>query len=62
MRYLVEFVDNEALPAEVDWAFAQTVDGDALLFMKRSRVTAGALTDAWLTWERRRARLLAAVA
>lgn len=58
MRYRVEFVTDQALPTEIDWTFATTVDYGVVLFMKASRLSPAALTDAWNAWERHRARRL----
>lgn len=55
MQYQVRFVADDALPAEVEWAFARQA-GDTYLFVKQSAidVTTGrcdALTRAWEVWQ-----------
>lgn len=38
-NYTIQYIDDEELPADVDWAFAETRGGDELiLFLKRSAV------------------------
>lgn len=58
MHYQVRFVEESALPAGVDYAFART-GGRTYLFMKQSAMAdagpgdvCGALTRSFTTWER----------
>lgn len=50
MHYQVRFVGDKDLPAGIDWAFAG-VAGDALFFIKESRVTPEVLGEAWAAWD-----------
>jgi len=58
VSYQVQFVEDQALPEGLDWAFATTAEQGIILFVKASRVTAEALTEAWNVWEQRRYRQL----
>jgi hypothetical protein len=56
MRYQVEFVSDDSLPAGVEWAFARTL-GETYLFVKRSAIEAtqegrdDVLCRAWTAWQ-----------
>lgn len=55
MHYQVRFVDDDALPADVRFAFARAADG-TYLFVRSSCInrTTGrcdALTQAWRVWQ-----------
>lgn len=55
MRYQVRFVEDDALPKEVEWVFARQA-GHTYLFVKQSAIceTTGrckALSRAWEVWQ-----------
>lgn len=54
--YLVEFVSDNALPPNTDWAIATTDVGSTYFFIKESRVSPDVLAEAWEEWEARRQR------
>jgi hypothetical protein len=57
MRYQVEFVSDDSLPAGVEWVFARTL-GETYLFVKRSAIDHArdghgddVLCRAWTAWQ-----------
>lgn len=50
-RYRIAFVDEDALPADQDFAFLEC-DGDVWLAFKRTQLTESALEDAWTAFRR----------
>lgn len=63
MRYQVRFVENAAMPTDVEWAFARQAE-DTFLFVKESAidVTTGrcdALSRAWQVWQDAEAQSIA---
>lgn len=56
MRYQVEFVSDDSLPAGVEWAFARTL-GETYLFVKKSAIadvkngSGDVLCRAWAAWQ-----------
>lgn len=55
MEYLVRFIGDHQLPEGVDWAFMRC-ESETVCFIKRSRVCPAVLSEAWVAWERLRAR------
>lgn len=55
MPYAVQLVEDDALPSDVEWAFART-RARTFLFVKRSAFSERTLTDSWCAWEQVRSR------
>lgn len=48
--YGVKFVRDDELPPDVEWALAETWDGETFLFVKRRAVCPRVLAESWAAY------------